>query len=135
MNQEKDKTNISDSKVNMKKISPILQFLASMGGRIVLTIVFAAIVYGILIAALRSENMTVLWIAYLCCGFFGWKSLNKITPNMFLWMPLASWVFYYLIKGILSCLIGAFIAPFWLGKKISSAIMDQVDDIVKNITE
>lgn len=135
MDSEKNKVNISDNKINREKISPILQFLASVGGRVVLTIVFAAIIYGILMAALQTENTVLLGIVLLCCGYFGWQSLNKITPKIFLWMPLAGWAIYFLVKGLLSIIVGAFIAPFWLGKKISSVVMEYVDVAVKEITK
>lgn len=135
MDSGKNKVNISDDKINREKISPILQFLASVGGRVVLTIVFAAIIYGILIAALQTDNSVVLGIVLLGCGYFGWQSLNKITPKIFLWMPLAGWAIYFLVKGLLSIIVGAFIAPFWIGKKISTVVMEHVDVAVKEITK
>ena len=135
MDSEKNKVNIRDNKINREKISPILQFLASVGGRVVSTIVFAAIIYGILMAALQTENTVLLGIVLLGCGYFGWQSLNKITPKIFLWMPLAGWAIYFLVKGLLSIIVGAFIAPFWLGKKISSVVMEYVDVAVKEITK
>ena len=135
MDSEKNKVKISDDKINREKISPILQFLASVGGRVVVTIVFAAIIYGILIAALQTDNTVVLGIVLLGCGYFGWQSLNKITPNIFLWMPLAGWAIYFLVKGLLSIIVGAFIAPFWIGKKISTVVMEYVDVAVKEITK
>lgn len=135
MNSEKKKLNISDNKINREKFFPILQFLASMGGRVVLTIVFAAIIYGILIGALQTDNTVLSVIVLLGCGYFGWQSLKKITPNIFLWMPLAGWAIYFLLKGVLSIVVGGFIAPFWIGKKISSAVMEYVDVAVKEITK
>lgn len=135
MDSEKNKVSISDNKINREKISPILQFLASVGGRVVLTIVFAAIIYGILMAALQTDNTVLLGIVLLSCGYFGWQSLNKITPNIFLWMPLAGWAIYFLVKGLLSIIVGAFIAPFWIGKKISCVVMEYIDVAVKEITK
>lgn len=135
MDSEKNQVNISDDKVDVKKVSPFLQFLASVGGRVVLTIVFAAIIYGILFAALQTDNTVLLGIVFIACGYFGWQSLNKITPNLFLWMPLGAWAVYYLVKGLLSIFVGAFVAPVWLGKKISSVVMEYVDVAVKEITK
>jgi hypothetical protein len=135
MDSDKNKISISDNKINREKISPILQFLASVGGRVVLTIVFAAIIYGVLMAALQTDNTVILGVVLIACGYFGWQSLNKITPNIFLWMPLAGWAIYFLVKGLLSIFVGAFIAPFWLGKKISSVVMEYIDVAVKEITK
>ncbi len=126
-NNEYENINISDDKIDMKNVSPFLKFLASIGGRILLTVIFAGILWGILFAMLETDNDAILAVALLGCGFFGWKALNKITPEVFLWMPIASWLIYFLIKGLLSILVGAFIAPFWIGKTISSKIMQYID--------
>lgn len=125
--------NVNNKKVDMSKVSPILKFIASVGGKVVLTIVFAAIIYGILMAALQAESSVVLVIVFVICGYFGWKSLNKITPDLFVWMPLASWAIYYLVKGLLAIIIGALIAPIWIGKKISSVAMEYVDVAINSI--
>lgn len=135
MDSERNTPNAGKGKVNMEKAGPLLQFLASVGGRIVLTIVFAIIIYGLLFVALKSSIPAIMIIVFIFCGYFGWKSLNKITPDLFLWMPLASWAIYYLVKGLISIIIGAFIAPVWLGKKISSVVMEYVDVAVKEITK
>lgn len=126
-NNDFENANISDGKVDMKNVSPILKFLASIGGRILLTIVCAGILWGILFAMLETDNTVILVIALLCCGFFGWKALARITPDVFLWMPLASWLIYFVVKGLLSIFIGAIVAPFWIGKTISSKVMQYVD--------
>lgn len=118
MNENKqnnyEDVNIADDKVDIKegikKASPFLKFLASVGGRILLTVVFAGIIWGILFAMLETDNNVILAIALLGCGYFGWRALAKITPDVFLWMPIASWLIYYLVKGMLSIMIGAFVA-------------------------
>lgn len=43
---------------------------------------------------------------------WGWSVLNKITPNIFLFMPIIGWLFYFLIKCALSLMIGMFVTPF-----------------------
>lgn len=126
-NNDFENVKISDGKVDMKNLSPILKFLASIGGRILLTIVCAGILWGILFAMLETDNTAILVITLLCCGFFGWKALARITPDVFLWMPLASWLIYFVVKGLLSIVIGAIVAPFWIGKTISLKVMQYVD--------
>lgn len=126
-NNHYENVNISDDKVDIKKVSPLLKFLASIGGRILLTVVFAGILWGILFAMLETDNTVILAIALLGCGFFGWRALARITPDVFLWMPIASWLIYFLVKGLLSIIIGAFVAPFWIGKTISAKVMQYID--------
>jgi hypothetical protein len=45
---------------------------------------------------------------------WGWSFLNKITPNIFLFMPVIGWVIYFSIKFGASLVIGIFIMPFKL---------------------
>lgn len=45
---------------------------------------------------------------------FGWSALNKITPEIFLFLPLIGWVFYFIIKMFLSVFIGIFACPYKL---------------------
>jgi hypothetical protein len=43
---------------------------------------------------------------------WGWSFLNKITPNIFLFMPLVGWLIYFGIKLVLSLFIGTIVMPF-----------------------
>lgn len=111
---------------NKRGVSPFLLFLAGTAGRVVITIVAAVLLWGLLGVLLKTDNTVILGITLLACGFFGWKALNKITPEVFLWMPLASWLVYFVVKGVLSVLIGGLVGPFWIGKTISNAILGRV---------
>ncbi len=42
---------------------------------------------------------------------FGWIALNSITPKVFLFLPLVGWVVYFVIKFVLSFLIGWIALP------------------------
>ena len=44
------------------------------------------------------------------CIPFGWLALNRITSQMFLFLPLVGWVIYFLIKLTLAMLIGWIVA-------------------------
>lgn len=113
-------------KVDMSKATPFLKFLASAAGRVVLFIVFALIIWGLMSAAININEFVCLILA-VALGYFGWQQLNKITPALFVWMPIGAWLVYFLVKGILSVLIGYFVAPFWLAKKVSGKVMKYVD--------
>lgn len=106
--------------------SPFLVFLAGTAGRIVITIVSAVLIWGLLGILLKTDNTVILGITLVACGYFGWRALNRITPEVFLWMPLASWLVYFVVKGVLSVIIGAIVGPFWIGKTISSTIMGKI---------
>lgn len=101
-----------------------LAFLKSSTGRIVLTIALYLVIFGIeyaLLAAFNNNSMVFVIIA-IVMAYFGWKALNRITPNMFLIMPISSWLWYYLIKGLLSIFVGAFVAPYMIAKMITNKI-------------
>ena len=75
---------------------------------IILTAVFFAI--GFYIA--RDSIMGGIVIGYIFAGIpWGWSFLNKITPSIFLFLPLIGWVIYFFIKGILSLFIGFIALP------------------------
>lgn len=42
---------------------------------------------------------------------YGWSLLTRITPAMFIWMPLIGWVIYFFIKLFLSYAIGIVALP------------------------
>jgi len=41
----------------------------------------------------------------------GWKSLTAITPQVFLFLPLLGWLFYFLIKFVLAFFVGLLALP------------------------
>lgn len=48
-------------------------------------------------------------LGLIVCGIpSGWRALNKITPNIFLFLPIIGWVIYFVVKGVLSAIIGIF---------------------------
>lgn len=106
--------------------SQVKLFFASTMGRVVVTIVSMIVIYGVMMACLQSSSQVILGITLVACGFFGWKALNKITPDIFLFMSIGGWAIYFLIKGLLSIMIGAFIAPFQIGKMISNAVANSM---------
>ncbi len=101
-------------------------FLLSKGGYIGMIAILYLVIWGIMLA-LISTNATIIAFVYLgVFSFFGWKALNKITPEMFVWMPLKGWLIYFVIKFILSFFIGMFVAPFQIAKMITIAIQDNI---------
>ncbi len=100
-------------------------FLLSTAGRIVLIVVIYVIIISVMGGIVgATDNMWVSGIILLIFGYFGWNALNSITPDMFLFMSAGGWLVYYLIKGILSLVIGLFVAPFYFARKITEAISE-----------
>jgi hypothetical protein len=64
-------------------------------------------------------GFTSLFFGYLVAGVpSGWRTLTKITPRVFLILPLAGWVLYFVYKLAASAVIGPFVLPFRLASSI-----------------
>lgn len=116
----------SENNTKTSTASPFLTFLAGKAGKVLMIIVFAAIIWGIMLAAINTTNEYICLILALGLGYFGWRALNRITPQTFMWMHGASWIMYFVIKGVISVLIGYFVAPFWIAKRISERVMKYI---------
>lgn len=46
----------------------------------------------------------------IACGIpSGWRFLDKITPSIFLFLPVIGWVIYFVVKTVLSAFCGMFV--------------------------
>lgn len=60
-----------------------------------------------------------LLLGYIFAGTpFGWSTLTRITPNIFIVSPLGGWVFYFILKLTLSWMVGMVVTPFKIFKMI-----------------
>jgi len=60
-----------------------------------------------------------IFYGYVLAGLpWGWSFLNRITPNVFLILPLVGWVIYFAIKFVISLFIGPFITPYKIYQSI-----------------
>jgi len=94
--------------------------------RIILTGVFFVIGLYLFINSAPSFHLGTIiggiMIGYIFAGVpWGWQFLNKITPTMFLFLPLIGWVIYFLIKTILSFMIGFIALPIKLFGMVKDA--------------
>lgn len=101
-------------------------FVGSTLGRWVITAVLAVVVWGLLFLFLALQIPAISFILMIPCVYFGWKTLNKITPDIFVFMPIGGWIIYFVIKFLLSIIVGAFATPIYLGKKLSFAVQDVI---------
>ena len=101
----------------MESNSKFKEFLLSKGGQIGMIAVLYLVIWGIMVALTSTHSTVIAFIYIALFTYFGWKALNRITPDIFLWMPLIGWVIYYVVKFILSIIVGMFVAPFQIAKK------------------
>lgn len=106
-----------------------LNFLASTMGKWVITGIFAAIIYALIIVGFQSGIEAIAVVIIAACVYFGWKALNRITPQIFLWMSFMGWVIYFVVKFMLSVVIGVFVAPFKIGSMISNFAINTLNEV------
>ena len=128
---------ISIEDLNLKKRMFIMEekkgfrdFICSPLGKFAMIAVMYVVILGLftllLTTTYESTSGTPAIIMALCFGYFGWQSLNRVTPKIFLIMPIVGWIFYFAIKGMLSVMIGMFIAPFVISKKITEIVQRNI---------
>lgn len=64
---------------------------------------------------------------------YGWLILNKMTPNMFIWMSWIGWIVYFLIKLVLAYIIGVPALAFKLFRWITELV--RVNKLLKCVDE
>jgi hypothetical protein len=73
-------------------------------------VIFTGIVLGIQ----NNHNLLAgLFLGYMFASiYWGWKILSSIQPQMFLFLPLIGWLFYFTVKLTISISIGFIAVPF-----------------------
>lgn len=102
----------------------VRSFLLSKTGNIVMIAVLYMIFLAIMVESidLIDKFPAVSFAFALAIAFCGWKSLTRITPSIFLVLPIVGWIIYFVIKGFLSVIVGSFTAPLFIAKKFTKAI-------------
>lgn len=105
------KSCVSKRNSNLKSIA--LKNLAALIGALVIGILLTVW----MVAENGTENFIGQLLADIIIGLAiagvpsGWKALDKITPNIFLILPIVGWLIYFFVKGVLSMIVGVFILP------------------------
>lgn len=85
-----------------------------------------------LINAFDAEWLAWVGIAFsLALAVVGWRALDRITPEIFLVLPAIGWLIYFIVKGVLSVIVGMFGAPYFLAKKVTNVLMPRIEESVK----
>ena len=70
----------------------------------------AALIFGGFMYFLVSDSFELVKFLMYLIGWggvpYGWNALNKITPSIFLILPLIGWVIYFVIKLMIALYIG-----------------------------
>lgn len=89
------------------KISPPLcpdcarQYSHSIKSEMITNIAISVVLMIVGVAVIQSPGGVLL------AGIpYGWSLLNRMTPNMFLWLSWIGWIVYFLIKLVLAYVIG-----------------------------
>ena len=59
-----------------------------------------------------QASLMIFMIFYTCSGLVaGWYTLNRITPQVFLFLPLIGWVIYFVFKMMIAIWVGYVMLP------------------------
>ncbi len=112
----------------MEEKKSFKDFICSPLGKGAMIVVFYIIIWGLMVmlTSIESASGIPAVIFAICLGYFGWKSLTRIQPNIFLFMPIIGWVIFFVVKGVLSVIIGMFVAPLVIAKKITESVQKNI---------
>jgi len=83
---------------------------------IILTLIFGAL--GLFMTTSGTHHASLASIVggtYALAAFpWGWSALTKITPKIFLFMPIAGWIFYFMVKGFIATWVGLVAFPWMI---------------------
>lgn len=103
--------NCNRLRAKSEKTNIIKSYLILFGVGIVLCYVLKSLIN-------RADGLP-LFLYYACfASVAGWRFLNKITPNYFMFLSLFGWLIYFWFKAILSYIVGIFVFPYILYKDI-----------------
>lgn len=113
----------------------LIQRKSNIRGALITDILFgvaSAILWPYLFSVTGGLYGNVFGTALVCAGIpFGWRFLNKITPDIFLFLPVVGWLIYFGCKVALSMIIGIFVAPYviWKKNKEMKQVQQLIDDV------
>jgi hypothetical protein len=78
------------------------------------------LIAGTIFGYYAEDNFFLALVAgYVLAGIpSGWVALNKIRPNIFLFLPIIGWVIYFIVKFVLSYFVGLVAFPINIYKTI-----------------
>lgn len=114
-------------------------FILTIISSCLLAIIGFVFALGFVSDATRSPKIELILIVVLSTILmffapFGWNSLSRLTSSIFLILPLAGWLIYFLVKGCLSLMIGWLVAiPKFIRMKKNLDYAKKLDANIKII--
>lgn len=97
-------------RIGNERIGIIKDFFIIFGGGALITFIMTNLPTK---ASIELPLTTVLLMFYTYSGLIaGWRFLNKITPEYFLFLPFIGWLIYFIVKMFISGILGIFILPY-----------------------
>jgi hypothetical protein len=99
-------------RINTEKSVIIKELLLTYGAGILLGVLFVNFANGEHYLPLTVAIMLYVIFSYIFSGIVpGWKTWTRITPAVFLFLPIIGWVLYFIIKLALSLCLGLVMLP------------------------
>lgn len=90
----------------------ITELLLTFGLGILLAVLFVGWINAGHSYPLVHNILTYTLFIYIFSGIVpGWQTLTRITPAVFLFLPIIGWVLYFIVKLILSIFVGLVMLP------------------------
>lgn len=114
-----------DYEPNEQSAGGTKRFFASTGGKWVIIGISMLVIYGLMFLGVEFHWTWATIAIAAFTGYFGWQVLARMNLNFILVLPIVGWIIFYAIKGALALIIGWFVAPFCIAKKIGNAVHEQ----------
>lgn len=105
-------TSCNKKRIASEKSGIIKELLLTFGLGVLLAVLFKQEILGGHSASLKVNIIDYIFLIYIFSGIIpGWKTLTRITPAVFLFLPIIGWVLYFIVKLILSLVVGLIMLP------------------------
>ena len=105
-------TSCNKSRIASEKVSILKELLLTFGLGILLGVLFVKEIDGGHSYPLIHYIFSYTFFIYIFSGIVpGWRTLTRITPAIFLFLPLIGWLIYFVIKLALSLCVGIIMLP------------------------
>ncbi len=105
------------NRISHERSEIIKDFFIIFGGGAVITF--------IVLSLLNSQNRDLPIMSYIMFFYVysslvaGWRFLNRITADYFLFLPIIGWLIYFMVKLLISGFLGIFILPYRIYKNVT----------------
>ena len=110
----------NSKRINAEKGEIIKELVLTFGLGILFGVLFVNFANGERYLQVSAAIVLYVIFSYIFSGIIpGWKTLTRITPSVFLFLPIIGWVLYFIIKFALSLCLGLVMLPIRTFRNIS----------------